>query len=94
MIVAVIIVIAVMGVIAALVILKYYSDQDDGRQSAPRRKNEKPKPRYQSVQQPTHQPRYQPKETPKQTFGREENPEWDDLSDLDLSYYLDDEDDL
>lgn len=91
-IVAVIIVIAVMGVIAALVILKYYSDQDGERERPPRQKNEKP--RHPSGQPPKHQPRYQPKEMPKQSSSREEDPEWDDLSDLDLSYYLDDEDDL
>ena len=83
-IVAVIIIIAVAGVIAAVVILKYYSDREDeprGRRKAPPAKA-------------NPAPRQQPKQPPKQTFSREEDPEWDDLSDLDLSYYLDDEDDL
>ena len=31
---------------------------------------------------------------PRQTVTRERDPQWDDLSDLDLSYYLGDEDDL
>ena len=42
---------------------------------------------------PPSKPRQAP-QPPKQTFAQEEDPEWDDLSDLDLSYYLDDEDDL
>ena len=83
LIVAVIIVIAVMGIIAALVILKYYSDREDPGRPAPQPKRPAPPSKPRQAPQP-----------PKQTFAREEDPEWDDLSDLDLSYYLDDEDDL
>ena len=86
-IVVVIIVIAILGVIAALVILKYYSDRDDTPEPAPRSRRQAPAAKPRSAQQ-------QPKQPPKKTFSREDDPEWDDLSDLDLSYYLDDEDDL
>ncbi len=89
-IVAVIIIIAILGVVAALIILKYYSDRDDTQEPAPRSRRQAPpaKPRG------ARSARQQPKQPPKKTFSREDDPEWDDLSDLDLSYYLDDEDDL
>ena len=76
-IVAVIIVIAVLGVIAAVLILKFYPGREEPQQSPPRPRRE-PAPK----QQPKHQPTTQAEE------------EWDDLSDLDLSAYLDDDDEL
>ena len=87
-IVVVIIVIAVVGVIAALVILRYYSDRDD----EPRSRRKAPPAKARTA--PRQQPRQPSRQTTKQGFVRAEDPEWDDLSDLDLSYYLDDEDDL
>ena len=77
-IVAVMLVIAVLGVVAAVLILRFYPYREEPRQNPPRARRTEPAPRQQSKQQPTTQ--------------AEE--EWDDLSDLDLSAYLDDDDEL
>ncbi|MGM9605467.1 MAG: hypothetical protein ACI3XG_10455 [Faecousia sp.] len=92
-IVVVIVVVAVLGAVAALIILKFYGDREEDLQPDPRPRRPAPAPQQRKPQAPRQQSR-QATQQPRQPFVPEEDPEWDDLSDLDLSYYLDDEDDL
>ena len=91
--VGVIIFIAVLGIIATVLILKFYPRDEDDDPRPPRhtppRAPQSPAPRRQTPPQSAHTPRFAAK--PTEPAPQEE--EWDDLSDLgDLSIYLDDQD--
>ena len=93
-IVGVIILIAVLGIIATVLILKFYprDDDDDPRppRQTPPRAPQSPAQRRQSPPQSAHTPKF----AAKPTAPEPQEEQWDDLSDLgDLSIYLDDQDD-
>lgn len=97
--VGVIVLIAVLGIVATVIILRLYSDgrQEDAKQPVPAKHPAAPKrpavPQRQASRpgSQSHTPKFaakQPSAPP-----ADEAPEWDDLSDLgDLSIYFDDED--
>ena len=92
--VGMIILIAILGIVATVIILKLYGD----RQEAPRRQEPPKRPaapaassqrRASQSGEAAHTPKFAAKQPP-----ADEDPAWDDLSDLgDLSIYFDDEDD-
>lgn len=92
--VGVIILIAILGIVATVIILKLYGD----RQEAPRRQEPPKRPaapaassqrRASQSGEAAHTPKFAAKQPP-----ADEDPAWDDLSDLgDLSIYFGDEDD-
>ena len=89
--VGMIILIAILGIVATVIILKLYGD----RQEAPRRQEPPKRPAASSQRRASqsgeaaHTPKFAAKQPP-----ADEDPAWDDLSDLgDLSIYFDDEDD-
>lgn len=92
--VGMIILIAILGIVATVIILKLYGD----RQEAPRRQEPPKRPaapaassqrRVSQSGEAAHTPKFAAKQPP-----ADEDPAWDDLSDLgDLSIYFDDEDD-
>lgn len=90
--VGVIVLIAVLGIIATVLILKFSSRDEDDDPRPPRhtppRAPQSPAPRRQTPPQSAHTPKFAAK--PTEPASQEE--EWDDLSDLgDLSIYLDDQ---
>ena len=91
--VGVIVLIAVLGIVATVIILRLYSDgrQEDAKQPVPAKRPAAPQ---RPASRPGNQP-HTPKFAAKQPSAppADEAPEWDDLSDLgDLSIYFDDED--
>ena len=93
--VGMIILIAILGIVATVIILKLYSGD---RQETPRRSEPPKRPAAPAASSPrrasqsreaAHTPKFAAKQPP-----ADEDPAWDDLSDLgDLSIYFDDEDD-
>ena len=95
----VIVVIAVLGILAAVLILRFYGGRDDYEEPVeiPKatRRSSRQSPREEPVEIPKavrRTPKQPPKEEP--VFSKEDD-EWDDLSDLEeLNFLLDDIDDL
>ena len=88
--VVVIVMIAVLGILATVLILKFYGGKDDYEAPV-----EIPKAVRRSRQQPRQEPWQQPQPEPRQEEPEpiQDDDEWDDLSDLgDLSIYFDDDD--